>query len=836
MADKYTNTQTSKGDNVSAGSGQTGTGRLDAGRTYTGVIIETFHGDNLYSVSIDGQNSVIKCKWAAGIFAPLVGIRTNYLPPVGSRVVVLKSPGEPSWIISCVPSEPYDADNGASRTMIGHDVASEPYAPKFDGVSLSTVKPNDLLEGEYEIANTFGVAIQMLTTLISVKGSERAKIEAFLLNDMVRIVSDAFKHVTCFGDYQIYNDGRLNCKWDGTSYDHEAWGLEKPTDEKFSLNNRKVSIPDTTEANIIETGRWRFSHFVGFLGNFIHTFVTDPTTTLSSIAENAFRSGKARVHINNDGTILMQSVADIALERVCRIVMPVEKKRPDDPEGVKADQFDQLDKSYLKIWDYGQNMSNAHHTAYQLRQYARWLSCFHSYARFLQMDKEWDIPKETDIPDPSWFNKEQDVADANNGKPEWYDVYATIRIMRDGSIVLFDAYGSAISMVAGNVQICSSRHIELDAAGDIRMSAGQNIYIKARRNIEITSIVGGLTLKARAWWKALCEWGTVWIKSDAVDPALTTPPSPDDPEQDPNPEVHGAAIFLDASAGQTLIQSERRATVSVVGQSSTSDITNSDHSVVLQSAYQDVRSLAARHSITKVLGLNESKVIIDALLGNSVIVNCLNFLVNARLLFDVNSKFTLKNSILHMEELRSKRAAFSDIVTGPARQGFDTSNRYDPHNGHIGKYDEANTPIEVGGNTEARDSYQTTSVLEPEVHISTERPKGPSWSFNEETKTFTYASGSIEEVFQSLAQQQLELNNDTANYAEWDWNVDNKLKQADRTNPTSLPYPGKEAQEKVFDGGVTLSAPLDEEYKDQSPDKAKDLKDKNIVKRFIKYP
>lgn len=828
------NTRTSGGDAISAGSGQSGTLRLDAGRTYTGVITETYHGDNLYTVKVDKLNSTVTCQWAVGIFAPLVGIRSNYLPPVGTRVVVLKSSDDPSWIISCVPNEIYDSQNGSSRTMTGEDVSAKPYEAKFKGLGLSTAKANDMLEGEFELTNTFGVAIQLLTTLITMKASDRAKVEAFVLNDMVRIVSDTFKHFTCFGDLQIYNDGRLNCKWDGTSYEHEAWGILEPGDQKVEVDRRKVAFENTTEANFMDTGRWRFSHFVGFLGNFIHTFITDPTTTLSSIAEDALRSGKARVHINNDGSILMQSVADIALERVCRIVMPVEKKRPDDPEGVKADEFNQLDQSYLKIWDFGQNMKNAHHSAYQLRQYARWLSCFHSYARFLQLDKEWSIPKETDLPTPSWFNKEQDVEDANGGKVDYYDAYATIRIMRDGSIVIWDAAGSAISMVKGNLQLSSSRHIEMDAAGDIRISAGQNIYIKARRNIEISAIVGGLVLKARTWWKALCEWGTVWIKSDAVDPENEAVPTPENPAQDPEPEVHGAAIFLDASAGKTLVQSERSASISVVGSSSSSDITNTAYSVLLQSTFQDVRAVAGRNVISKVTGLKESKIILDASVGEAVVIDSMKCLVKAQKLFDINNALSLKGSILHTAQIRGNKGAFKDL-TGPGRQGYNTGPNYSSHLGHVGEYKEDIDPVELGGDTAARDAYDSKKVIEVNSHIAAEKPKGPSWKFEAPYTPLYYSNGDIEEAFQPLAQQQLALINDTANYGEWAWNTANRLKAANRTSSSSLPFPGADAKEKIAEGGANLAEPLSEDYKDQSPDSAKDLTDKNVIRLYLKY-
>ena len=49
----------------------------------------------------------------------------------------------------------------------------------------------------------------------------------------------------------------------------------------------------------------------------------NPTdVTASSIAQDAFRPGKSRIQQMSDGSILMQSVAEIAFERVCRVQIP----------------------------------------------------------------------------------------------------------------------------------------------------------------------------------------------------------------------------------------------------------------------------------------------------------------------------------------------------------------------------------------------------------------------------------------------------------------------------------------------------------------------------------
>jgi hypothetical protein len=843
------NPTSQKGDSQSAASGQSGLARLEAGRVYTGVITQTHHGDGLYTVKIDGINTVINCTWAAGIFSPLLGIRTKYYPALDTKVAVLVSGLNTGWIITTAPSESYDQGAGGANSMVDmqlNEEKLEPFEQELKGVGLNVTNPNDLLEGEFVIANNFGVAIQFLTTMIKMQASERAKVEALLMDDMVRIVSETFKHYSSFGDYQIYNDGRLNVRFDGTSYEFESFGKEKNTDPLVQLDDKKVDFQKTFN----ETGRWRFSEYIGFLGDFIHTFVTEPNETLAAIAAEAIRPGKARMQMHSDGTILMQSVADISIERVCRVVSPAEIRRQDDPEGNKKNEFDKLNKEYLKIWSYGQDMRKAHYASYQLRQYARWLSCFHSFARFHQLDKDWSVPKETDF-QHSWNNQEEDVEQANAGGETLYDVYATFRIMRDGSILIMDGFNSAISMVRGSIQMSAARHIELDAAGDIRINAGQNIYIKARRNIEISAIVGGLTLKARAWWKALCEWGTVWIKSDAIDPLSgDTPPTPEDPTQDPEPEIHGAAIFLDAAKGQTLIQSERRTTISVIGNpEDTESLEDTTSSVVLQSKNQDVRSIGARHVILKSEGRNQGKIVLDSV--NAIAATTMRFLLKVKLIFDINKKFTMRSdNIVNVEEIRSKRAHAQQTISGPENKGVDHEQDNIPHHGHghhIMKFNGAATPIEFADSDEVKqlEDYTSSEVVEVNPHEAADDPAdGPDWEYTPEDKNFDnqgYAEQPKEdETFQPMAQQRLAESGtdnliDKSSYEDWDWETDNKLKAGTRTNTSSLPFPGAAAQEKKFTDGKPLHQPLDEEYSAQSPDKAQDPVNQSITRKFIKY-
>ena len=88
---------------------------------------------------------------------------------------------------------------------------------------------------------------------------------------------------------------------------------------------------------------------------------------------------------------------------------------------------------------------------------------------------------------------------------------------------------------------------------------------------------------------------------------------------------------------------------------------------------------------------------------------------------------------------------------------------------------------------------------------------------------------------QRLAETDTDNIIDRASYNTWTWQQDNKLKSGPRTDDTSVPFPGADAQEKKFTSGQALHNPLDEEYKEQKPEKAQDPQNSKIVRKYIKY-
>ena len=481
---------------------------------FTGVVTTNHIPNQIIKVRCDGQDTDVACVWAAGILSGLLGFKLSYLPPPKTRVIIYYTGQQYSYILGSYSGILADPNN--TRGVTDHNDTALQDSKRYnsqqtDGMKMATesAPPVDLLEGEINIDNLMGVGLSLLRNLASLQAGDLAKVECHLLNDMVRIISQTFRHHSAFGDFQILNDGgKLNVEWNGSSLDHEAWGLRQPNDAKVKLQDHgdTVDMRDPIDG-YNDDGRWRFTQYIGWLGDFINVFVTDPVNAIGKLAENQYRAGKARVHINNDGSIICQSVADIVLEKVVRIPVPNRLKRPEDPTGNRGS--DSLrNQEQLKQWK-PSDQDNLFEMAFQLREYARWLNNTHSLARFRQMDQDFQVPSEADTPAPQLHNDEQDKVDANYPQTgdNWQLGYACIRIYRDGSVQTVDIYGNSILTTKTGIQISSTQDILIQAAGSVNIVAGRDFNVVAQNNVNLSAVTQKLRLSAQTGIQCLVQSG-----------------------------------------------------------------------------------------------------------------------------------------------------------------------------------------------------------------------------------------------------------------------------------------------------------------------------------------
>lgn len=790
------------------------------GSVYTGVVLGVDTVKQCYNVQIDQTGAELSnVAYAVPIIASLVGFRMSFILPVGTRVLVAY--GQPSFIMGTTASEAVDPANGFTRTVTGCGVNRNATAStSFDSEGILPQNftghpvPSDMIEGEFDMSNAVGVALSLFCNMARLSAGDRAKVECCLLNGMVRVLSETFKHHSAFGDFQIYNDGRLNVRWDGTSYDFEAYGQLDPRGEKVPQGNRTADLKSIDAIN--DTGRWRFTQMVGWLGDLIHMWVTDPVDAMGKIGESALRSGKAHFHVGNDGSILVQSVADISIERVVRIPVPVEKIRYDSPEGVTSPDFEALETRFLKIWNFGPKFKeDSFKTAFMLREYARWYSNFHSLARFHQMQAkkgEWEIKAESEYPVPDYRNEEADVRQANPGESQYIDAYACFRIMRDGSIVTMGAYGENVTFYHGSGHISVPRQLHFESGGDMSFRSGGSIFFNARRSLEFAAAVGSIAMKCRTIFRALCEWGPIHLKSDMGDPskpgytAKTLADQPF-PSSDPEPVQADNAILLDASQGRIAVYGERTVTIQANGEPDSDTPEDVSASVVVQSRRQGVTVNAQKNiklqAFTGWVGATARS--FAASIMGPILLKCTEF--------DVNQRLNLRGGALSVGNLKAGIMSAISVIRGPKVPGQADAPGPPPlkvHYNHILPLPDDLSSVEprYAEDTEVIDEVATDRRP---VEVFPVAKIAPSWSFPE-AMFYRWTTTPADQFYQTLSQQAIAVGDGayagSTEFAAWDSEKE-KLQPAPRnaTGSDAYPWPGRVGEVNVFTGGEPLSVP-----------------------------
>lgn len=533
---------------------------LQVGSVYTGRVCAVSH-TNTYTVALDSPSQqVAGAVLASSIVSGMLGFQD-------SRVLSLDTPvalayGNPSFIFAAFPSAPPDELNGGNRSVAwGDPVSRSNDAGRFSSTNIA----EDLVAGEFDFDNLFGVGIRFLTSLIAMKAGDRAKVECHLLNDMVRVISQQFRHIHGAGDDLIFDHGRPTIERGYSSYRHEIMGKLKESDALFELKGDEIDKESVDRIKAM--ARHRYLEFMGFAGDFIHRFVCDPPEAVFQLSQGSTgrRAGKAWEHFGSDGSYVLQSTSEIRLERVTRIPVMYRKDSHESPKVTKARKYRELKRDLLKSWDYGSIAGkDAYRTAYQIRLYARWLTRFQAFTRALQLDSEYEVPSEKAGPDPDWNNAEDDRKETNKDL-EYFEAYSCYCILRDGSQVIHDGYGSSAVFSNGNVQLSASRHLDLEAAGDIRIACS-SLFVKARRHIEFSASAGGILLHSYAFLRVLCEKGSLYLRSDAKPLDAAEPDGPKPNVEPPiDPVVLEAAVLLEAVEGKMAVRSEKQISLSVDG-------------------------------------------------------------------------------------------------------------------------------------------------------------------------------------------------------------------------------------------------------------------------------
>lgn len=517
------------------------------GQIFLGVVSSFDAGSYIVTVDPIGDNKhfpQIQGIPLASVFSTAIGFKECAPPAIGVKVVCLYAGPLQCYILGQIPDGDVGDVQWASRAALkaaGDGVFdgqnNQGYAEK--GTKIHTInnnRPTDIIEGEVVWANEFGVLFGALQQLALLKGSELSQVQAFLLDDLVRIISHNFEHFTALGEYRIYHDGKaIMAEFGATHLSRESLGIpqtQDKADKVFEKEGPTTKKDDEDFYGVKEDERIqaieRFKILVGRLSDFFHLFLVRPdddtVKDLSGTKPSTPDRGLFDFHIGTDGGFHFRTLKGGSIEKTNWIRVPQRIRTPEDPEGDDAKNIEYEDKDPFEFKDDFTYKDNPFLYFLQIRNASMYLQNKYAYQNLDKHEKDFYVEK-----DPE---KEKDLSGIDEIDPNtktnfsnWTLRTSGVYLMDNGGIMLKDAWGSALVLEGGNIYIQPAKDEIHQPLRNYIVKAGQFVNIAAKKDIDFSSTEEGIRIKAEKCAYLFSNTQGVIIDSNAEE---DTAPEPKD--------------------------------------------------------------------------------------------------------------------------------------------------------------------------------------------------------------------------------------------------------------------------------------------------------------------
>lgn len=480
-----------------------------------GFVIRSGIGSYDCEVSIDDGRYTVVCSSVAPVLSDIYGVSQSCMPAPGSCVLVSVDPvglgqgRKPrGYILGVIPDAAPSGGDGI------HKVADTEYAE--GGVSQITEsgpaaiasdkeypyhgefqagRPHDMVPGEYGLLNHAGAGLVIGALSTTVKGSEMASIRCSALDDQVRVTSRHFRHINAAGSDEIFNDnGYITVESGVSMYHPERLGMKAANTPAFSwtpvdprsAGERRSGVSPLKPS---QTAKRRLYRYSGYLGDIVNVFVSspDPDKDVEEMASPGVDRGLLHYHVDSSGRFTMRSASGILFERYDRIPVPKRKHYAWDPAGNK-DAGTPKEKKPFTVKN-GSPMS----IGLTIADMAAWWNQ-QAYTRFLQFDKDFVVPDQSDLKCPE--DSYDSIGKAREEFQEYDTRHSYMGLTKDGGIVLRDAWGSEIIMADGRITLNAAANIEIRSGSSVVILGGDDVIAKAYNSVDVSATKKDIRIKA----------------------------------------------------------------------------------------------------------------------------------------------------------------------------------------------------------------------------------------------------------------------------------------------------------------------------------------------------
>jgi hypothetical protein len=469
-----------------------------------GVISRVIPGSYIMTAQEQGGSAEVQCIYVPGMLSLLWGVKDCSLPAEGTPVLMIALPQDPRMRIALcslpdqikgykdIGSVDWAAQFGSSPEPGVNYWSENCYRgeggdpKKQSHVPTSSDRPWSLLQGEWAHGNPMGVFLALFHYMATIKATERAKLECFVLDDLVRLTSGQFQHWNAFGETHIFNDaGYTNIEMGGSHYFPETRGFDSYGRMVDSTETQTENEERFKQVDPRLTMKRRFRMFMGSMGDMCQLYLRNMQDGVSPTTYDSEEAWGAcfKLHLDNSGALNIVSSAGLGLSLCDRIPVPKRRHEAWDPAGDKPELADG-DMFQKKVhfgfddeaggWPWLRNI--------QAMDAEPWEDAL-SYQRYDELKKDFNTPEVSDLavaPD------KYDNLESQTNHSRYPGRRAGVKIEEDGSIRIWDNFGGEIYMRGGDMVLsCPGSIIMQPGKGIIGLA--DNVIMKARTGVDITS-------------------------------------------------------------------------------------------------------------------------------------------------------------------------------------------------------------------------------------------------------------------------------------------------------------------------------------------------------------
>lgn len=482
-----------------------------AGPIKWGRVIEVFVGSKVCLVShTDGTTP---CAWLGNI-SQYTGAMDLSVPVNGSHVLVW-IPVSGFGLILGGYGEGHD-DHGVSMDVA--TVNQNAIASPFDALTekrhsfhleksspttgyANSGRPMDVLPGDQGWMDGLGGVIALLQGLSMFKASELAQIQAFHIDDLLRVIGRNLEVWTGGSQSHLVQSGN-NVNYELIFADTVAGALgEKEPGAQISEEGGENDLFERLKnRDENPTLRKRLLIQAGTQGNLATIYVCKDKDGEAHLTDSGLYPGVTKIHVGRDGEVSLLSTRSITLRKVKRIRVPERAKEPFEVEPPSPAS----DQQFQWVGD-GQDGDDAR--ALQQNDRDRYKENIYD-DKNLKDDEEFHpfegLVEDTVPPAPE------------EGELEYREEEVSLHIGDDGSCSITNSAGSSIELTSdGDIKIHAARDLFIESGRSTHVFSAKDLTTRSRENTDITSSEQSLRLYAKKMGLLYTEEGAILLETNS---------------------------------------------------------------------------------------------------------------------------------------------------------------------------------------------------------------------------------------------------------------------------------------------------------------------------------